>query len=60
MFQKLNIKSGRKILELGCGNGLLWKEFINKLPENLDILLTDYSEGMLIILKIFRFIKIMI
>lgn len=47
IYKHLNIESGMKILELGCGNGLLWKENIEELPENVEILLTDYSKGML-------------
>lgn len=47
MYERLPIKSGMKILEIGCGNGLLWKTILHELPENLDIYLTDYSEGML-------------
>lgn len=47
VFERLKIQSGMKILEIGCGNGLLWTEVMNRLPENLDILLTDNSVGML-------------
>lgn len=47
LYERMGIRSGMKILEIGCGNGLLWKEVMEELPENLDIYLTDYSEGML-------------
>ena len=47
IYKKLNFKSNMKILEIGCGNGLLWKENIEYLPENITIMLTDNSEGML-------------
>ncbi|SHO48710.1 MerR family transcriptional regulator [Anaerocolumna xylanovorans] len=47
IYERLNIESGMKVLELGCGNGLFWKENIEQLPDNIEILLTDYSEGML-------------
>lgn len=36
-----------EVLELGCGNGMLWKENANKIPEKIHILLTDLSPGML-------------
>lgn len=47
VYERLQIKSGMKILEVGCGNGLLWQQIMDQLPEHLDIYLTDYSEGML-------------
>ena len=47
VFEHLHIKEGMKILEIGCGNGLLWETNIRRLPSNLEICLSDYSEGML-------------
>ena len=35
------------MLELGCGNGALWTENKKKLPEDISILLSDISEGMI-------------
>lgn len=35
-----------KVLEIGCGNGSLWQENINRLPQNVEITLSDISEGM--------------
>lgn len=35
------------ILELGCGNGALWRENIEKIPANISITLSDISEGMI-------------
>lgn len=46
VFEQLDIHSGMKILEVGCGNALLWRENIKYLPDNLEIYLTDYSQGM--------------
>ena len=37
----------QRILELGCGNGALWKENMQLLPENISIVLSDISEGMI-------------
>lgn len=47
MLDKLDFKSGMKILDIGCGNAVFWKTVAPALPENLEIHLTDYSEGML-------------
>lgn len=47
IFEKLNLLEGMKVLEIGCGDGTLWKENIEKIPQNVEITLTDISEGML-------------
>lgn len=47
VYERLGFQENEKVLELGCGNGLLWKENIHRLPKGLSLLLTDYSEGML-------------
>lgn len=36
-----------EILELGCGEGSLWLENIELLPENVHITVSDISEGMI-------------
>lgn len=36
-----------QILELGCGEGSLWTESLEKLPTYLSITLSDISEGMI-------------
>lgn len=46
-FEKMNIPDGSKVLELGCGNGLLWTKNKEAIKQNLDITLSDLSEGML-------------
>lgn len=46
VFDRLEISGGMKILEIGCGNALLWRENIDRIPENTEIYLTDYSQGM--------------
>lgn len=35
-----------RVLEVGCGTGWLWVEATAVLPEDLDLTLTDLSEGM--------------
>ena len=36
-----------EILELGCGEGSLWTENLDRLPENVHIMVSDISEGMI-------------
>ena len=33
VFNKMNLQSGMTILEIGCGNGLLWLKNIHRLPQ---------------------------
>lgn len=47
VFDGLQLKSGMKILELGCGNGMLWIDIRHQLPPNIKIYMTDSSENML-------------
>ncbi len=47
LYERLGITPGMKILDIGCGTGLLWKRVADLLPENLEIHLVDYSNGML-------------
>jgi ubiquinone/menaquinone biosynthesis C-methylase UbiE len=46
VFDNLDFSNVTKVLELGCGNGLLWQDNIQKVPEKLHIVLTDISPGM--------------
>lgn len=43
----LKFPANAKILELGSGNGLLWKENIDRIPAGWNIVLSDLSPGML-------------
>ena len=47
VYERLELKAGERVLELGCGTGLLWQENVRRLPEGLRLTLTDRSEGML-------------
>ncbi len=47
LFEREKITSGMKILDIGCGTGLMWKRVGALLPDNLEIHLVDYSNGML-------------
>ena len=47
LFDKCDIKEGMNILDIGCGNGLLWYRERNLLPDNINIYLVDNSKAML-------------
>lgn len=47
LFRNLNLKSGMEILEIGAGNGALWSQNLDNLPEGVDVILSDISEGIL-------------
>lgn len=46
IFDKVNMSFKDKILELGCGNGELWRNKENEIPKGAEIILSDISEGM--------------
>ena len=43
----LKLPEQARILELGCGNGMLWKENADRIPTGWNITLSDLSPGML-------------
>lgn len=47
IYEQCRIQKEQRILELGCGNGALWTENRDLLPEHIEIILSDISEGML-------------
>lgn len=47
IYEKMNLSSGKDILEIGCGDGTLWVDNIQRLPSDIKITLSDISEGML-------------
>lgn len=47
IYEQCHITDGMKILEIGCGSGALWTENFSKLPEHVEIVLSDISEGMI-------------
>lgn len=46
LFSLLDLKAGERLLELGCGNGELYRENSERIPAGSDICLSDISEGM--------------
>lgn len=51
LFDKYTFKENMKILELGCGNGIHWKGKMETLPANCSLVLSDFSDGMLNLVK---------
>ena len=47
LFRMYHIQEGTDILELGCGDGSLWSQNKEKIPENIFLTLSDISDGML-------------
>lgn len=47
IFEHCKLKSGMKILEIGCGDGTFWAENKGKLPNSIEVVLSDLSDGML-------------
>lgn len=47
IFDHFHFAEGSKILELGCGLGLLWLSNRERIPPGWQITLTDFSPGML-------------
>jgi len=47
IYEQCRIRPGMKILEIGCGDGTLWKSSLSRLPADVSITLSDISDGML-------------
>lgn len=47
IYEQCQITEKQKILEIGCGNGALWTENHARIPSDINIILSDISEGML-------------
>lgn len=47
VYEQCKLSKGMNILELGCGNGALWKENYEHIPSDVVVTLNDISEGML-------------
>jgi ubiquinone/menaquinone biosynthesis C-methylase UbiE len=47
LFDQIDFPPDPVVLEAGCGTGLFWTENRHRLPEGLDLTLTDLSAGML-------------
>ncbi len=47
IFDNIEKEENLRVLELGCGNGLLWRANAGRIPASWNITLSDFSEGML-------------
>lgn len=47
VFDNYELSAGQRILELGCGNGNLWKNNAPRLPKDIALCLSDFSVAML-------------
>lgn len=47
IYEQCQINGRQRILEIGCGNGVLWTENQALIPSDINIVLSDISEGML-------------
>ena len=47
VYEQCQIHPGMRILELGCGDGVLWTQNISSLPGKVSVTLSDLSSGML-------------
>jgi ubiquinone/menaquinone biosynthesis C-methylase UbiE len=47
VFDQFKMPALCRILELGCGPGYLWMENLDRLPSGWEIVLSDFSPGML-------------
>ncbi len=51
IFDQIDLTGNKKVLELGCGNGQLWEKNLYRIPDDISITLTDFSEGMVTSVK---------
>ena len=47
IFDQCHMAEHSTVLEIGCGDGSLWLENKEKIPKQLNVVLSDISEGML-------------
>lgn len=47
LFEQYQIDAGSKLLELGCGDGTFWAKNETRIPQNWELVLSDFSAGML-------------
>lgn len=47
VFEQYKFKPNSRVIEFGCGNGAIWANNKNRIPKDMKLILTDFSEGML-------------
>ena len=46
LIERMPIREHARVLELGCGTGLFWREIEDRIDPSWRLTLTDFSEGM--------------
>src|SRR2546425_966981 len=46
VFEHLRLSPQARVLELGCGPGILWRENLSRIPSGWAVFLSDFSPGM--------------
>jgi ubiquinone/menaquinone biosynthesis C-methylase UbiE len=46
LFDQIIFRPGDTVLELGCGEGIFWRENAERIPQNVTFALSDFSPGM--------------
>jgi SAM-dependent methyltransferase len=46
VFDGYDFGAEADVLEVGCGNGLIWRENLDRIPDGWRLMLTDLSPGM--------------
>jgi len=47
VFERLEFKNGDHVLELGCGEGALWYKNKSRMPQSLNVTLTEVTDELL-------------
>lgn len=47
LYRQIPITPEIRVLEIGCGDGTLWTHSLHQLPSDINIVLSDLSEGMI-------------
>ncbi|MEX2204907.1 MAG: methyltransferase domain-containing protein [Myxococcota bacterium] len=47
LFERIALREGERVLELGCGTANVWRENAARVPAGVALVLTDLSPGML-------------
>ena len=46
VFDRLQLAPGMRVLEIACGAGSLWRENLDRMPRGVELVLSDFSLGM--------------
>ena len=46
VFDRLRLAPGMRVLEIACGAGSLWRENLDRMPRGVELVLSDFSIGM--------------